>query len=519
MRRRIFIKNSLRGAALGVAVRRFDQQVEAAPASTMSQSPTERNKSAAEGTPPDTMLFFDDWPLNRFDHVERRTGRPKLIAEANFSDPRLNVTWGYPTVFRDSSRRGALEWQCLYQGWDAKRERLYPLLAESRDGISWRAPDLSAEVALPDRAYSNQVLPAEEFSEWSPCYYDARAPAEERLKGLVVKFGKDYAKSSLWVSADGRRWRKKEGIVWQPEAPDPVSCVFRNAVRSSYIITTRPLGSDRRISLIETKDWRNFSTAELALQTDAQDTPLAEAYGMPVFPYEGIYLGLLWIYHVTPEVIGASPHKFWRGKIDSQLTYSRNGWHFQRGLREPFIPNAEPGEYGAGCLQPSSMLIDEEERIRIYSSATKFEHGVPIPGDGAITLHTMRRDGFVYLQSVGGPGTIGTRPLLWRGGPLSINLVATGGEAHVQMTDSAGVPLTGYTFEDCEAFTGDALYWQPRWKEGRSMTSFPERTLRIEVRLSNARLYAMRGQFSVLTAAETTNYETRGEKPIKKPGF
>ncbi|MEJ7616682.1 MAG: hypothetical protein WKF30_06860 [Pyrinomonadaceae bacterium] len=514
MKRRFFIVNSLQSAALSVAALRADQRVAAK--TTTQRLQTEQKESEAKATSK-TMLFFDDWPLNRLDHVERRIGRPTPVTESVFVDPYVNVTWGYPSVFKDPSRRA--QWQCLYQGWDAKRERLYPLIAESEDGIVWRVPDLSAEVDLPGRAYPHQVLPVEEFNEWSPCYYDERAPSDERLKGLVVAFGKDYAKSYLWVSADGRRWRRKEGVIWQPEAPDPVSCVFWNSVRSSYVITTRPMGSDRRISLIETKDWRNFSSAELALQTDAQDTPLAEAYGMPVFFYEGFYIGLLWIYHVTPEVAGASPHKFWRGKIDAQLAYSRNGWHFQRGLRERFMPNAEPGEFGAGCLQPASMVIDEKDRIRIYSSATKFEHGVPIPGDGAIIQHTMRRDGFVYLQSTGGPGTIGTRPLLWQGGPLKINLAATGGEAHVQITDSAGTPLTGYAFNDCEPFAGDALYWQPRWKEGRSLASFPERTLRIEVRLSNARLYAIRGQFTILTGAETTNYETRGERPKNKPGF
>jgi len=308
-------------------------------------------------------------------------------------------------------------------------------------------------------------------------------------------------------------------VEWQREAPDPVSCVFWNEVRSSYVLTTRPDQNDRRISLVETRDWRTFAGPELALQADPQDTPLAETYGMPVFPYEGLYVGLLWIFHVSPEVAGESPLKFWHGKLDCQLAYSRNGWHFQRTSREPFMPNAEPGEFGAGCIQPSCMIIDEEERIRIYSCAAKHEHGVPVAGDGSLLLHTLRRDGFVFLESTGGPGMVGTRPLLWRGGALKLNVVASNGEARVQVTDSVGNVLPGYAFEDCPAFSGDALYWQPRWKEGRAIEALPERTLRFEVKLNNARLYAIRGDFSVLTGAETFRYENHGERPNVRLGF
>ncbi len=509
MNRRRFLNNAFRITASAVALTSMEKAGAANSRDPVAEPPASTESST-------TLLFFDDWPLNRRDHVTRHIGHPEQVTKSSFQDPHLNVTWGYPTVFR-APENG--QWRCLYQGWDDSRKRLYPLLAESADGIVWRAADLSGRVNLPGRAYPHQVLPVEDFNEWSPCYYDARAHPDERLKGLVVSHGKGYSRSHLWVSPDGLRWRRREGVEWQYPAPDPVTCVFWNAVRSSYVLTTRPDGTDRRISLVETKDWRTFTKPELALQGDAQDTPLAETYGMPVFRYEGHYVGLLWIFHVSPEVVGQSPHKFWRGKLDSQLAYSRNGWHFQRGLREPFMHNAEPGEFGAGCLQPASLIIDDEERIRIYSSATKYEHGVPTPGDGAIILHTLRRDGFLYLQSIGGPGTIGTRALHWRGGELKINLVALGGEACVQITDSQGAPLAGYAFDDCKSFSGDALYWEPRWKEDLTIAALPERTLRVEVRLNNARLYAMRGNFSILTGAETYRYESLGEKPRPRPGF
>ena len=446
-----------------------------------------------------TLLFFDDWPLDRRDHVERHVGHPEWRREATFVDPRLNLTWGYPSVFRDSDTG---QWRCLYQGWDEGRKQNYAAVAESQDGIQWHVPDLS-RIHLLDRDHPNQVLPVTNFWELNPCYYDERASPSERLKGLVVT----HAKSDLWVSPDGLHWRCIDGAQWQRDTPDPVTSAFWNASRSSYVLTTRPSRGDRRIAVAETTDWRTFSEPGLALEADALDTPLAQFYGMPVFPYQGWFVGLLWVFHVSPEVKGESPLKFLGGKIDCQLTYSRDGWHFQRGLREAFMPNADPGQLGAGCLYPCCMVLDDEDTIRIYSNAVRHEHGFRVPGDGGILLHTLRRDGFVYLESAGAAGVIGTRPLLARGGSLELNVLAPDGEVRVQVTDINGDTLPGYSFADSIPFIGDNLRWEPHWKENRSLHNLAERTLRLEVLLDNARLYAIRGNFQVLTAPEAILYE------------
>src|SRR6185437_10483328 len=65
---------------------------------------------AADSNNVSSLLFFDDWPLDRRDHVERRTGQPVWHPEATFVDPDLNVTWGYPSVFRDPDTG---KWRCL----------------------------------------------------------------------------------------------------------------------------------------------------------------------------------------------------------------------------------------------------------------------------------------------------------------------------------------------------------------------------------------------------------------------
>ena len=52
--------------------------------------------------------------------------------------------------------------------------------------------------------------------------------------------------------------------------------MFWNHVRQSYTFTSRPDWTDRRIAVFETKDWKEFTAPELALQADALDLPPAD---------------------------------------------------------------------------------------------------------------------------------------------------------------------------------------------------------------------------------------------------
>ena len=162
---------------------------------------------------------------------------------------------------------------------------------------------------------------------------------------------------------------------------------------------------------METVDWNEFSKIELAVWPDDLDPDLAELYGMPTFPYGDMFIGLLWVYRVPPEAGGYL--KSIGGRIDCQLAYSYDGWHFNRGLRDTFIANAAPGEYGAGCILPTSMVVTESE-IRFYSCANRLEHSVWSDElgvkQGAMLMHRLRVDGFVYLQAEGGHRISGLAP-------------------------------------------------------------------------------------------------------------
>jgi len=482
-----------------------------------------------------TILFFDDQRLNLWDNVIRKIGKPDLIRESVYQDPNANTAWGYPAVFHDEESH---KWRMIYQGHLPTR-RAVPLLAESDDGLRWEPRDTTNEIDLPDRLVPNQLLPLERFGEWPACYVDDRAEPAKRIKGLVVYHPSQFQVSTaLWTSPDGLHWHLEKGVQWQKNGPDPGISAFWNAVRQSYVLTTRPVWTDRRIAVFETKDWRHFTEPELALQADALDAPLTEPYGMPVFPYEGYYVGLLWLFHPVTYIATYSPHtcwdgttirasrtavhsphKFYDGPVDCQLAYSLNGWHFQRTSREAFIPTGKPGAPDAGCVYPSSMIQRKDGSLLIYASACTHEHGYIPPGSGSLLAYRLRRDGFVYLESKSGIGTIGTRSLYWRGGELELNVQGQGSEVRVQITNASGVPLEGYRFGECAPFSGDDTTWQPRWHEGKGLATQSGKIVRVEVALRHARIYAIRGDFVPLVGGEVWRFERDSEPPEPRFGF
>ena len=471
-----------------------------------------------------TLLFFDDQQLTQRDNVVRKIGQPQLLPDSVYEDPYVNIAWGFPSVFWNDETRTwrMLYWGCLSYPLDAPHPdpstlRKTPLLAESADGLHWAPYDTSRHVTLPDRWLPHQVLPLDHFAEWPACYIDPRADKSERIKGLVVwRTGNAHMGSRLWVSPDGVHWTLKEGIEWQKEAPDPGVSVFWNEVRKSYTFTTRPDLGDRRVAVFETTDWVDFSKPELALQTDALDTPLAQCYGMPVIPYEGYYVGFLWVYHVPPTGV----HKYTNGHVDVQLAYSLNGWHFQRGLRDPFIANGEPGTPDSGCVYPTCAIQKDDGSLWIYACASAYEHGHRPEGSGSMFAYRLRRDGFVYLESTGGEGNVGTRCLYLQGGEVELNVQSPCGYARVQVTDASGTPLPGYTFAECQPLSGDDTSWQPKWNNGKDMASLAGQVVRLEVLLNNSRLYAIRGNFLSLPAwSPVARFNQFHEVPQARPGF
>jgi len=476
-----------------------------------------------------TLLFFDDNLLAARTNVIRGIGRPRLIPESIFyGDQRINPAWGYPGVFYHQEDN---VWRVAYQGKVVKGLQgadWVKLLAESEDGLHWRDRDTTRDFKVPKRRFPHQV--ANGYHEWCGAYVDQQAEPEHRYKRMGIR--------EVWTSPDALRWSKL--LDWRPDAVDMSAFPFYNDVYDRHFIIARRSMGDRRMCVYQTDDWQSFEGPTLSITSDGADAPMTDVYGMPVFPYDGWYVGFFWLYHGAQQFQGSSPWKYSGGKVDCQLSYSLNGLTWQRAQRDAFIPNGDPDSPDAGCVYPCSMVMkDDLGEMWIYASASTWEHG-PVPkGAGCLLTYRLRKDGFVYLEGRSGLGEFATKPVYWHSGELSLNVQSAGCNAplrpansygvapngylfhgaRVQLNDYRGNPLEGYTFNDCRPFGGDNLAWKPTWKTGRKLAALKGQVVQIAVQLNNTRLYAMRGNFHLMSPQQWRDFDATGQVPQVQPGL
>lgn len=548
IKRRDFLASMAPATALslGLASSRMAKESEGATAEQSGQSATQApappaaagsktNKQekpahvSASSVAPKTWLFWDWWHVEHQDNLELRQGVARWRSEGTYEDPTCDYLGMWPMVWRDEPSG---KWRMLYivTGFP-----LSLMAAESDDGMHWHPMD-RPDIKPPGGKLSANHLFTVERANGGPIYHDPVAtdgrpfkfyciqrggPAAARAKldpnsyfhEIVAGEGvKPYmADQVLAASADGLHWELDETARWgePPWHPDPPVACYWSPHRGKHVMVTRPGWGDRRIAVQTSDDALRWEDLELIMQPDPLDPPQVQLYGMPVIPYEGQYVGLLWMAHFSSSHRLARFNQLW-GSIDCQLTYSFDGEHFQRGIREPFVPLNEPGQPGSGVVYPTCM-IEHEGELRIYSAATpdlhhqyaktQFERKGKNP-PSAIILHTLRKDGFTYLESRGNWGSLTTKPLTLLGPGLRLNVAAPYGEVRFQATDLSSRPLKGMTFDECvPVCEADSLDWEICWKE-KSTADLVGQVFRLEMVLRNARVYAVRGAYHFLDALD-----------------
>jgi hypothetical protein len=81
---------------------------------------------------------------------------------------------------------------------------------------------------------------------------------------------------------------------------------------------------------------------------------------------------------------------------------------------------------------------------------------------------------------------------LFKGNVLHLNYVAAaGGSVRVEIQDSAGKPLSGFSLDDCEPLTGDSIQQPVRWKSGMNVGEHTGQTVRLKFAIRNADIYSL----------------------------
>ena len=369
-------------------------------------------------------------------------------------------------------------------------------LATSSDGITWTRPPLNAKG-------ENIVLPAgenEPFAGWdNTVYLDAASKIEaERYKFLSQRPEQGHS-HTLHTSKDGFEW--SQGV--QTGLAADYCTFFFNPFRNVWVHSIKRNGPRGRA--------RDYAESQVFMDPDIYDHSVywvnADCFDQPDpevgdepqlymlhgIAYESILLGMFQI-HLGPHNRVCEEGKF--PKItELKLGYSRDGFHWDRPEREPFIKaTRKEGDWNRAYLH-STAGICLVAGDWLYFPCTGYS-GVSSSGwEGMYTgarigMMILRRDGFASMETGVDGGVLTTRPVCFSGRRMFVNIDCPGGELRVEILDTAGMPISGFSKDDCLPVSVDKTLMAIAWKSGSDLTTLVNKPVRFRFYLNNGKLYS-----------------------------
>jgi hypothetical protein len=306
-------------------------------------------------------------------------------------------------------------------------------------------------------------------------------------------------------------YKSANGIDWQ-EVGETGHCgdnshFFHNPFRKKWVFSLRTFSSlDCRIrtrGYFETDDFfagRRWLPEDVAFwsRTDIYDAPdtnlgyYTQLYGLDATPYESLMLGVYSVFMGPPnsvcEILGMP-------KInDLKLGYSRDGFHWSRPTHGDFIASSRKKgtwDYGYMHAVNGGCCVVGDEIFFYYScfSGASPQFGTHKYAGGNLGLAKLRRDGFACLRDDGKGGSVTTEKLAFSGDRLFINCVSPDGSVGVEILDSEGRTIEGFSADDCIPLSVDSTRVRVEWKKS-SLADLQGKTIRLRFRLHNAELYS-----------------------------
>ena len=110
----------------------------------------------------------------------------------------------------------------------------------------------------------------------------------------------------------------------------------------------------------------------------------------------------------------------------------------------------------------------------------------------SIRRYTLRIDGFVSVYAPFTGGEVITKPIIFEGGNLAINVsTSAAGGIRVEIQDIHGHPIDGYTLEECPEIFCDDIRHIVRWENtGGDVRPLAGKPVRLRFVLRDADLYS-----------------------------
>ncbi len=389
-------------------------------------------------------------------------------------------------------------------------------LAYSHDGLHWERPKLDV---VPG---TNLVWPKRPTFERDGCLvwldHEAENPAERFKMFQFYRYGSPSAEgdtSAGWLhtSPDGIHWSAP--VVTTPVGDnssffyDPFRRKWCMSIRRGWPLRTRSIHQSD--TFLGGARW-NIRTDEAFWQrADRLDEPdpsrpdhLVTLYDVNVVAYESLMLGLFAIFRGPENDICALEGV--PKMIDLVAGYSRDGFHFDRPDRTPFLAcSRQTGDWNRAYLHAAGgVCLVVGDRLFIYftgfsglsprlgpSEAGKAGRNRQVMYAGGSTgVATLRRDGFASMVAGADGGELTTRAVAFRGKHLFVNARCPHGELRVAVLDRGGHPFPGLDACNCKPFRADGTCARVEWTSGRDLSLLRGQPVRFRFHLRTGELFA-----------------------------
>ncbi len=373
--------------------------------------------------------------------------------------------------------------------------------ATSQDGLVWEKPNVGL-FDFNGSKENNVVLTGEWWATGGTVLKENHeTDPSRRYKLLYTDIFGVQSPERLVEDAKAHKLRpgiciaySPDGVHWTPHGTNPViegesdtmNTMFWDEQLERYVLFMRPpvyAGRwKRRVARAESPDLIRWSFPETVVTPDELDP--VEMYGMPVFPYEGIYFGLLQMYYSDTSMT-----------IDTQLTFSRDGILWDRlPTRETFmergIEHGQAREFDRGMLFPLPPVTVGDELWFYYTGHNVLHNEKSGSNESSVGLAILKRDRFIARTPVRpNDGVLVTKSFPCEGDELSINASASNGQIQVEVLTEAGEVVEGFGRDECQPFKSDSFSHSVQWKRG-ALSSIRGTRIRFKFFLNEASLYA-----------------------------
>lgn len=232
---------------------------------------------------------------------------------------------------------------------------------------------------------------------------------------------------------------------------------------------------------------------------DDLDPDATQVYGMPVFPYQGAYIGLPWMYHARFFKYGAyTIPKMHEAQSDSARTVDvQFAWSWdlinwtRPPERRPFIELGPEGAFDSKMIYTARAPVIVGDELYFYYGGFNRIHDDFDGVKGAIGLATLRLDGFCSMRAGEAEGRLISRRERFRTPRVTINArTAPDGWVTTELLDRHNNVLPGFSRAECESFTGDSVRAEIRWKTKAFSPEHVDADKKVRFYVKNADLYS-----------------------------